>query len=368
MEKTKKTATANQNQSGGNFLSPVPLDEFKQDIADVFLFYVRTIVWMVDADAAWSLTKLPAADQPRFSLMDPQYRAGDLGIGFDCVAHIPLARVLISLYDYAYLGRQNMTMGHMEDETEYTWITAMLVDASAGDVSNEWDAIGSPCRKSAAKCLQIAQLANARAILEGDEGFYVFRDGRGVVDGGWAELSIKQLALLAGMEEMSVRAAANPKRPAPLETTHERGTTSISPEVAKKWLRSKGRYIPVTRHWGNTAINLSERGFGNVVELLDLLGDMYRNLQGSAEFATATAQLSAIGLKPCGTPLAPSIEISVEQLRRPEVQQGLSAIFSLDCELFALRVQEVLATEELKRIGRAIRDQKTSKSDATAIN
>jgi len=58
-------------------------------------------------------------------------------------------------------------------------------------------------------------------------------------------LSFRQMALLSGMSEASLRTMANPKRKNALPTHADGRTAFIKPREAKAWLISKGRYLPL---------------------------------------------------------------------------------------------------------------------------
>lgn len=84
---------------------------------------------------------------------------------------------------------------------------------------------------------------------------------RMVLDGGWRHtdygasaygvrksdmnyLTLAEIALLANMDERSVRNAANPKLPDPLKTEQVGKRSLVSPEEARRWLAGRKGFIP----------------------------------------------------------------------------------------------------------------------------
>ena len=92
------------------------------------------------------------------------------------------------------------------------------------------------------------QSAVARIVLDGgdrhtDYGTDVHGLGKG--DGGY--LTLAEVALLANMDERSVRNAANPKLADPLRTTPIGKRSLVSLEEANRWLVGRKGFVP-TRH------------------------------------------------------------------------------------------------------------------------
>jgi hypothetical protein len=82
--------------------------------------------------------------------------------------------------------------------------------------------------------------AVARHVLEGGERFTGFSED----DAGGSDLSFFEMALLADMDERSVRNAANPKLPNPLATVVHGKRTYVEREEAKRWLVERKGFVP----------------------------------------------------------------------------------------------------------------------------
>lgn len=80
--------------------------------------------------------------------------------------------------------------------------------------------------------------AVARHVLEGGYRYTGYDDGAG------ADLSFEEMALLADMDERSVRNAANPKLPNPLLTKQLGKRTYVDRLVARKWLAERKGFVP----------------------------------------------------------------------------------------------------------------------------
>lgn len=266
MPRKAQITTSGPEPAGANaFPVAISREELHHDVVVLFLFQARTVGWMTDTATAWSV--LGKKTKEGHELFDPDETADDLGVTYTDVQRTAFARAIEAMYDYAYFGLLDESIEPMTVESIYSWTSAILNDMSCSSVMNEWLSYGCDDIKSAARCRRVAELANARAILEGGEGFYYFHGSDDDFTAGLGSLTVRQLALLAGMEEHSIRAAANPKRATPLITHSEEGRTRIAIDIAKAWLIAKGRYVPISRRWSAGEIDLVNRKFTTVEDL-----------------------------------------------------------------------------------------------------
>jgi hypothetical protein len=89
--------------------------------------------------------------------------------------------------------------------------------------------------------------AIARHVLEGGYRYTGYDDGMG------SYLSFEEMALLANMDERSVRNAANPKLPNPLTTTQLGKRTFVDHETARRWLADRKGFVPTQTRTDATA-------------------------------------------------------------------------------------------------------------------
>jgi hypothetical protein len=187
-------------------------------------------------------------------------------------------------------------------------------------------------------------------VLEGGEPYSgAFNNGK--EGNAYNAMTIRQMALLSGMEEMSIRSAANPKRPNPLKTYTEDGRTLISREVAKEWLISKGRYVPITKSWSLGTPDLVNIQFADMYHLQVVVQGRMNTLVQSAGGNGILGKIAAIGL-----PLRDgNINLGEKQLRDTRQMVHLAEILEIDPDRFALRCLETVTRAELQFIERALR-------------
>ena len=90
-----------------------------------------------------------------------------------------------------------------------------------------------------------AQCAAARLVLDGaDRRTDYATDEFGPGSGDFSYLTLAEVALLANMDERSVRNAANPKLPNPLVTEAIGRRSLVRPEEARRWLAARKGFVP----------------------------------------------------------------------------------------------------------------------------
>lgn len=89
-----------------------------------------------------------------------------------------------------------------------------------------------------------AQCAAARLVLDGaDRRTDYAIDEFGPGSGDFGYLTLAEVALLADMDERSVRNAANPKLPNPLMTESVGRRSLVRPEEARRWLATRKGFV-----------------------------------------------------------------------------------------------------------------------------
>ena len=98
--------------------------------------------------------------------------------------------------------------------------------------------------------IKTVRMAVARVVLEGGDRYTDYGAGEyGLGNGDWGHLTQSEVALLADMDERSVRNAANPKANDPLLTVNIGKRSLVTPQEAKRWLSGRKGFIPT--HQGN---------------------------------------------------------------------------------------------------------------------
>lgn len=362
MAKSKKAQSQSPVAEANGFPVPFTLEAFRNDVLEVFLLYVRTIAWMTDEDTAVAILGRP----PNVSGVLRFESAYDVGLDYDHIRHTRFATAMERLYEYGCYGRIDVSAEEMAYESIYMWVADIVADARNGNVSAQWDSYGVTTDASASRCCHIAELANARVCLEGNEMFSHFYTGpatNDAVDGEAGKLTIRQMALLAGMEEMSIRAAANPKRANALQTYSDNGRTRVTCDVAKAWLQAKGRYVPITRHSSSAEIDLAKRHFTNTDDLMQALSARYLQIGKREGYEQINTKLEEAGLITIGF----GFQIPNKNLFTDETaMRRFAELMELPGDLFFLRVREAVALEQLARVEAELRQ--IARSESTFVS
>lgn len=346
---TNKTTHADALVS--DLTPPITQEQFNDDVVNVFLHYVRNVCWMTDFKTAWAITKAPALEY-EFELMNPDLKAAELGLTYFHIKDTAFAKAMQRLYDYAYFGLIHLGEEALDYESIHTWITALLIDAAEGEVSREWGSYGLDTEDCAQRLVKVAETANARLILEGgEEAFYHFyylnKEEKYCHNG---QLTVRQVALLSGMEEMSIRAAANPNRVnqlKPLKTEHG---TRFDISVVKDWLKQKKRYVPIQKRWLVKDFDLT-KSYKNWDEISNGLDTRYNLLGQENGYDTLQKSLAAINVNSG----AGGIYLEQRFFDDETAARTLARILSLPEDLLILRAREAIATETLRRLEREIK-------------
>lgn len=350
------TTEALLDQTSSAFPVPFTLDDFRKDVCGVYLHHVRTIAWMTTSQVAATLIPGYESEDARDLMWEATPE--ELGVTYERIKDTTLMRTLERVYRYAYFGELDASYDRMEDESVFTWTCAVVYDAAHGRLALEWFDNGSVTANAAERCLTVCELANARHILNGGEGFY-YKFGNYTKEATSADgcLTIRQMALLAGMEEMSIRAAANKKqkRANPLETYTDENGTRVALDVAKAWLQSKNRYVPITVRWSEGELDLTKTRFVARHELWHALTARIHSL---AEQRGNEPELRAS--LPC------SLDSFIdEHLADEQYSRKLAEVLELPPDLFALRCKEIDARERLQAVERALKAELAAATGST---
>lgn len=338
------------------FQAPFTLDEFRNDILEVVLHYMRIHQFVTGSDAGSALDayRVPREGVDEFTFYpveDAQASAVDIGLSYEGVKHLRLVQTLERMYEFAYQGHIDSGFEPMEDESSFTFVSALVVDAHQSLLDHEWLLRGSDAGAAHFRCRQVADLANARNILEGGESYFsCFSPGKQTDTS--SGLSIRQMALLAGMEEMSIRAAANPKRANPLKTESDGNSTYVPIAAAKEWLESKGLYVPVTYHFKDAFFDMRSRPFTSSFELNAMLVDRFDVLAKERSAAEIMLQLPE--------ELVSQFEkqrLKSETLGNREHLEQIAAALDLPAPLLVLRAEQLMAREHLNQIEYLINEE-----------
>lgn len=340
------------------------LVQFRRDVLITFIHHLRVTAWIEGHDhirAIWATAGLepPSPDE----IYNPDWGVNDWDLKWKDIAGLDFAIYLDNMYQFGHLGLRDTGWEPMEDGTGYTWTSLVLMDMVGSNFLTEWSqGYGGEGQDSIARCLQVAELANARHVLETGDAFSPQLSARERGDEeGVDGLTIRQIALLAGMEEMSVRAAANPKRVNGLRTFSDNGRTRITTEVAREWLIGKGRYIPVRYFDSGRNNDLRKRSFSSLSEVVNYcrskaLGVAALTQGENRVLDQRVADFLEDGVNGVSNSAPWEPRQQREALNDPVFVEALADTLEVAAPLLKLRTREVLAKEELQRVQQLLRD------------
>ncbi len=337
---------------------------FRRDVLITLVHHLRVTSWIEGAEriptifAAAGLTP-----QSPDEICNPNWTVADWSMGWDDIAGLDFAVYLDNMFQFAHFGLRDIGWEGMEEGSGYTWASLILMDLSSSRFLDYWTQVFSgEGAESISRCLQVAELANARHVLETGESFCTQLSIKERGDEGTAEgLTVRQLALLAGMEEMSIRAAANPKRPNALATISENGRTRIARDVAKRWLESKGRYIPVRNFNSARNDSLRKLAFTSLDDLVQRCRHKAAGIQALNDFEIHIPDERVADFLEDGTNgFSDTAPWGAEQQRQALMDSSFVAALAeslqFPADLLSLRVRELLAKEEVQRVQKALLD------------
>lgn len=324
-------------------------EQLQQDILQIYLLQLRTTELIADEASVWALTKKePQVDITTF--WNPEWEAKDFGLNYSDISHTKLAMALEQQYDYAFHGVISIGIDILEYETIHTWIAAYLLDLTSSNIVYEWGTYagglggtGSPI----SRCFHTCELANARLAMESQGCFSFFRSAWDKDDEATAlgAVTVRQMALLSGMEEMTIRTAASRKSANPLQTYKQDRQTLISAEVAKTWLIAKNRYVPITKRRAGDDLNLEKTQFSDINGIRDAIHrhvnevSLRRDDQGDLRSRMQTA-LAPLGYDGEG-------RLDRAAFLNADLMTQIAGFLQLPANLLILRAREAVLNDDL---------------------
>ena len=337
------------NQSG--FPTPFSLDQLRQDILDIYLLQLRATYLFSNDQKIWALTGKSGIRDG--SIWIGSQQPADYGLSYADVAESEFAKAIEQQFSFAFAGLDTLLCEPMEPETMHTWVAAYLTDLQSSAFAGEWSTYGGDVTVS--RCLHACELANARVVLEGGENFFPYMSDK-ADEGNKAEgaLTVRQMALLAGMEEMTIRTAISRKGPSQLKAFKDDRRTLVSLADAKEWLVTKGRYIPISRqsHAGSV-LDLTRTAFTSafgIAHALTSRWDFVTETEPNPDHAAIFDALATrFGLKDVNF-------YNKDLLLNNDLMRELAVLLRLPPDLLILRVKEAALHEEIANTEAAVRD------------
>lgn len=352
-------------------------DEFEGEILDLMLLFTQQTHFIFMADSAlqsnsiWQLLSPTLADHSAICTRGDY--ACDIGLTYSDIKGLSMAQTLMELYKYGVQGIQDGIEIDCCDGYE-NQVSRLCYDINRSEFLKEWDDCGARAigkqTTAAERCLYVCELANARLILEGaQEGFFL--DDREI-----GFLSIRQMSLLSGMTEATIRTLASRNRKniqtsssdsnSQLITRNDGKNTSIAIEDAKAWLKSKGRYTPITHESNRGAEDFTQRKFMSRGEIETAIEKRLTYLEATYGESVIAARIINAGVVPKYEQIVPDIDwtkqvIGEEQLLNRDLMRRLAVVLELPTELFALRATEAVMQDKLRAIEQQVKNAQKTK-------
>lgn len=162
------------------------------------------------------------------------------------VEHSPIWQAISEMYDY---GVDGIPTEHLVPGIRINGIHAHVeaffygLNTRSMQTYLELDEIPLP-----RLAMLTVQSAVARMVLDGGDRYSDFGSTEyGTTNGDTGYLTLAEVALLANMDERSVRNAANPKLPNPLKTEQVGKRSLVTPEEARRWLDGRKGFVPTKK-------------------------------------------------------------------------------------------------------------------------
>lgn len=315
--------------------------EMFEEFREIVYQYARGASFVLEPNAGYRLLfgKNPDNEEDLYHFMNPEVNAATYNQPFS-IEHYQATRSVEQFYDYGLLGIRNMPPVDCGGANEWTFAYGLVHDTAKSVLIYE---ASNGDYVTASKCLYAAKAFFARLILDGNERTYL--------DGNYGPgdmLTIAEVAILADLDERTVRNATSKNAANRLETAVLESNIYIPRESALAWLQNKRGFIPtrIGEELPSQAV-LNDEEFTSVEEA----GDFIRanrerlNLDLGALAAIAGTSLTMEDLK------------ALESGQIEGKEESLTAVgnaLGLNGPLFALRLIEVVKKEEMQALRRRI--------------
>lgn len=327
-----------QNTTHREPIFPLPFtrEQMKEDICNIYLFEARKASHLYGEERAPDPIFLKGMSHSYW--FDHNQDTRDLALTYDKVNHLNFAMAMEDFFDYGFYAVSFNRVEAMEYESVYTWFGYYLHDCSTSRYLEEWESYGGMILDSIKRCLYVCELANARRILERGEAFCYLQSAFKGEDVPTDELSIRYLAMLAGMEELSLRSAISRKTPPVLTTNKDDRRTYIESDDAKAWLIAKGRYQPVIAGRLSAELDLTKTRFDSISDFIDMLSD---RLEFVGDQSTDRLALKASMGEVLSMHKVESLHyLGFEQLFNEKLIEAIGGILQLPGGLLKVRAKE----------------------------
>lgn len=191
-------------------------------------------------------------------------------VGKDSLRTSPVFKAVSEMYDYGVTGTpmEELLPGAKIDGV-YAYVERFL---RAMDTPQMRLLLEQNDNTPPHLAMTAVQSAVARIVLDGGDRYTDFGAVEyGVRKGDYGYLTLAEVALLADMDERSVRNAANPKLPDPLKTEQVGKRSLVSPKEARRWLAGRKGYVQTKDCGGRVAQRAPEYDLGLTEEMVEII-------------------------------------------------------------------------------------------------
>ena len=353
------------------FQAPLTKKDLRQHIVTISLVLVRQLHFVFhrpdDSHEKAQIQLLGMTDTTNIN--DPEvdaFETDGLQLTYEQIEDTAFATTIEELYELAYHGMLYGTGYDMNSESSASWVSRILVDLSVSHFAQAWDDYSS-CKHALRALVEVCETAQARMVLENIQDGDDFMDWYGYE--GHDGLTFRQIALLSGMTEASLRTMANPKRNNPLKTYSQGRNTYISPANAKEWLISKGRYVPIADiDRQGSEMDLVNETFHSFDHFCDRLDSRLHFLLGTEAAEDVTNALEAVREGLLSRRLidqTPYLTLEPSEYANTVLMAKIGRALQLPSELLALRSAAVLAKSQVEDFERRIKEIGTKAQQST---
>ena len=211
--------------------------EMVDELKEIVFQYARGVSFALAEEDGYRLLfgKNPDNKNDIRHFMNPAVTAATYDQSFS-IDHYQATRSVKQFYDYGLLGIRNISPESISSATEWTLAYGLVYDAANSFL------ISDVCNGeyvTATKCQYAANAFFARLILDGND-----RENLPGNSGPDDMLTIAEVAILADLDERTVRNATSKNATNRLETKVVESSIYIPRESARAWLQNKRGFIP----------------------------------------------------------------------------------------------------------------------------
>lgn len=220
-------------------MAPFTKAEMMEEFREIVFQVARSTSFSFRPQAAYRLlfNEEPSSTEESWDIYNPEHTAERFGKDFD-LKQISAYQAVEQFYDYGLLGIRNMLPLEDGCANEWTFAYGLIWDAAnsflIADITNG-DGV------TTMKCLHAARAFFARHILDGQKRTILPENEESDPED---MLTIREVAILSGLDERTVRNATNRNAANRLETATIESSIYIPRESARAWLNTKRGFIP----------------------------------------------------------------------------------------------------------------------------